>query len=38
VIDIEKKLEEKFPELKKIGDKTRETLNEIKDRLGDFVD
>lgn len=38
VIDIEKKLEDRFPELKKIGDKTRETLNEIKDRLGDFVD
>ena len=38
VIDIEKKLEEKFPELKKIGEKTRETLNEMKNRLGGFVD
>ena len=38
VIDIEKKLESKFPELKKIGDKTREALNGIKDKLGDFMD
>ena len=38
VIDIEKKLEEKFPELKKVGEKTRETLNDMKDRLGSFMD
>lgn len=38
VIDIEKKLENKFPELKEIGDKTRETMNEIKDKLGNFMD
>ena len=38
VIDIEKKLENKFPELKRIGDKTRETLNDMKDKLKKFVD
>lgn len=38
VIDIEKRLEKRFPELRKIGDKTREALNDIKDRLGNFMD
>lgn len=38
LIDIEKKLEEKFPTLKDLGEKTREKMNEIKDKLEEFVD
>jgi hypothetical protein len=38
VIDTEKKLEKKFPELKKIGDKTRETMKDMKERLEKFLD
>ncbi len=38
IIDIEKKLENQFPELKDIGDKTRNALNEIKGRLEEFME
>lgn len=38
VIDTEKKLEQRFPELKEISEKTREALIDIKDRLGKFID
>jgi hypothetical protein len=38
VIDAEKKLEERFPELKEISDKTRQAMNDLKDRLGKFMD
>lgn len=38
IIDIEKKLEKQFPELKDIGDKTRNALNEIKGRLAEFME
>jgi hypothetical protein len=38
IIDLERKLEARFPELKKVGDKTRESMNELKERLERFVD
>lgn len=38
IIDIEKKLEKQFPELNDIGDKTRNVLNEIKDKLDEFME
>jgi len=38
IIDIEKKLENKYPELKELGEKTREALNEIKEKLDQFID
>ena len=38
IIDIEKKLEGKFPGLKKAGEKIRETMNDMKERLERFVD
>lgn len=38
IIDLEKKLEEKFPGLKKAGDKIRETMNDLKKRLERFAD
>ncbi len=38
VIDIEKKLENEFPELEEIGSKTRETMNGIKDKLKNFLE
>lgn len=38
LIDLEKKLEEKFPALKDLGEKTREKMNEIKSRLKEFAD
>jgi hypothetical protein len=38
IIDLEKKLEARFPGLKKVGDKTRETMNDLKARLEQFVD
>lgn len=37
IIDIERKLENKFPELKEFGDKTREALNKIKEQLEQFM-
>ncbi len=37
IVDIEKKLENKFPELKDIGDKTRNAMNEIKEKLEQFI-
>ncbi len=38
IIDIEKRLEEKFPALKDLGDKTRDKMNELKGKLVEFVD
>ena len=38
IIDLEKKLEDRFPELKKAGEKTRETMNELKERIERFAD
>ena len=38
IIDLEKKLEARFPGLKKVGDQTRETMNDLKARLEQFVD
>lgn len=38
IIDIEKKLENRFPELKDMGDKTRNAMNEIKVKLEQFME
>lgn len=38
VLDIEKELENKYPGLKNIGDKTRGVLNKIKDNLEKFME
>lgn len=38
IIDIERKLENQFPELKDMGDKTRNALNEIKGKLEEFIE
>lgn len=37
IIDIEKKLENRFPELKDMGDKTRNAMNELKEKLEQFI-
>lgn len=38
IIDLEKKLEEKFPEIKDLGEKSRNAMNDIKQRLEKFMD
>ncbi len=38
IIDIEKKLENQFPQIKNLGEKSRSTINEIKGRLEQFMD
>lgn len=38
IIDLEKKLEDRYPGLKKAGEKTRETMNELKERIERFAD
>ena len=38
ILDIEKKLENKFPEIKDLADKTRSTMNEMKDKLSKFLE
>jgi hypothetical protein len=38
ILDMEKKLEENYPEIKNLGEKTRSTMNEIKDRLEKFLE
>jgi hypothetical protein len=37
ILDLEKKLEEKNPEIKNLGEKTRNTMNDIKARLEKFL-
>jgi len=37
IIDIEKQLENRFPELRDIGGRIRETMSELKSRLEDFA-
>ncbi|MGI6669150.1 MAG: TadE/TadG family type IV pilus assembly protein [Acetivibrionales bacterium] len=38
IIDLEKKLEEKFPGVKNLGEQSRNAINEIKQRLEKFMD
>lgn len=38
ILDIEKELENKYPGLKKLGDKTRDIFSKLKDNLEQFVD
>jgi len=38
IIDIEKRLEERFPEIKNLGEKTRDAMNDIKGKLEEFLD
>jgi len=38
IIDIEKKLENQFPQIKNLGEKSRTAINEIKGRLEQFMD
>lgn len=38
IIDIEKKLENQFPQIKDLGEKTRSAINDIKGRLEEFMD
>lgn len=38
VLDIEKKLEDRFPDLKNIADKTRSTMSDMKNKLSEFID
>lgn len=38
IIDIEKKLENQFPQIKDFGEKSRSAMNEIKGRLEQFMD
>lgn len=38
ILDVEKKLENRFPDLKNLGDKTRSTMNEMKNKLSKFLD
>ena len=38
IVDLEKMLEEKFPEIKNLGEKSRDAINEIKQRLKKFMD
>lgn len=37
ILDIERELAEKYPEIKNLGEKTRSTLREIKERLDMFM-
>lgn len=37
ILDLEKKLEESNPELKNLGEKTRSAMNEIKEKVKDFL-
>jgi len=37
IIDIERELEERNPELKKLGDKARQTLEDIKHKAGELL-
>jgi|LSQX01.1.fsa_nt_gb hypothetical protein len=38
IIDIERKLENQFPQIKNLGEKSRTAINEIKGRLEQFMD
>lgn len=38
IIDLEKKLEEKFPGIKNLGEQSRNAINEVKQRLEKFMD
>jgi len=38
ILDIEKKLENKFPGLKNLADKTRNTMDEMKNKLSQFME
>lgn len=38
IVDFERKLEDKFPGMKKLGEKTRKAMNDIKDKIGEFTD
>ncbi|HEX2946519.1 MAG TPA: hypothetical protein VHT96_11255 [Clostridia bacterium] len=38
IIDIEKKLENKYPGLKNLADKTRNTMSELKQKLAGFLE
>jgi hypothetical protein len=37
IIDVEKELEDKFPSLQNLGEKTRDAFTEIKGKLADFL-